>query len=378
MSRARTAIFRPPGHASPTSQPASSSSFRTSLSKTNCRLLHLSEGTDEAARETFLVLQLSDGSWALGPKLAGIHSLGLSRQDLDTFKQHDAALVWSPLSNLLLYGKTVNVKDAKELNVRMALGSDWSPSGSKNLLGELKVARLVSRAMDGVFSDRELVAMATRNPAEILGWHKSLGSLEAGKRADLLVVMGRQGDPYAQLIEARESHISLVVIDGTPRCGSPRLMEPFGSSGNEEWSVGGARRRLNLVQPDADPIVGALGLGEARDRVTEGLANLVELAREMEPPSGTRGEQWLLVLDQDLLSSAGTRDGRPTARSAVETVTDEQAQIRAAAESKPLSEVLTPLQRDPLTVVDDRTFLDRIAAQPNLPDYVKQGLPALY
>ena len=68
----------------------------------------------------------------------------------------------------------------------------------------------------------------------------------------------------------------------------------------------------------------------------------------------------------------------PRLESAVETVTDEQAQIRAAAESKPLSEVLTPLQRDPLTVVDDRTFLDRIAAQPNLPDYVKQGLPDLY
>ena len=46
--------------------------------------------------------------------------------------------------------------------ILIGLGSDWSPTGSKNLLGELKVARLVSQALGGLFTDREIVAMATR------------------------------------------------------------------------------------------------------------------------------------------------------------------------------------------------------------------------
>ena len=44
----------------------------------------------------------------------------------------------------------------------------------------------------------------------------------------------------------------------------------------------------------------------------------------------------------------------------------------------PLSQVLEPLALDPLTVADDPTFLARLQAQPNLPDYVETGLPALY
>ena len=59
-----------------------------------------------------------------------------------------ASMVWSPLSNLLLYGGTADVSLAKSAGVTIALGPDWSPSGSKNLLGELKLARLVDR-LDG-------------------------------------------------------------------------------------------------------------------------------------------------------------------------------------------------------------------------------------
>ena len=48
-----------------------------------------------------------------------------------------AKLIWSPLSNLLLYGKTTNVYEALAEGVLVSLGTDWNPSGSRNLLGEL-------------------------------------------------------------------------------------------------------------------------------------------------------------------------------------------------------------------------------------------------
>src|SRR5215211_3302849 len=128
-------------------------------------------------------------------------------------------MVWSPLSHLLLYVQTADVGAATYRGVCISLGSDWSPSGSKNLLGELKVARLVAAEQDIGIADRELLAMATRNAAKILKWDEALGSIEAGKRADLLVVYGRSTDPYAALLEAGETGIALVVIDGVPRLG---------------------------------------------------------------------------------------------------------------------------------------------------------------
>ncbi len=183
--------------------------FLGRLKKASCFLLHLSEGVDETARKHFLALQISDQDWAIGPQLAGIHCAGLAEEDFKIYGEKQGAMIWSPLSNLLLYGKTARIKSAKKAGVRIGIGSDWSPSGSKNLFGELKVARLVSQAEGDVFSDRDIVSMATRQAAAILQWDAALGSLEAGKRADLLVISGATGDPYESVVTAKETSIRL-------------------------------------------------------------------------------------------------------------------------------------------------------------------------
>lgn len=51
-------------------------------------------------------------------------------------------VVWSPFSSLWLYGHTTDVLGARRAGLRVCLGNDWSPSGMRNLLGELKVAAL--------------------------------------------------------------------------------------------------------------------------------------------------------------------------------------------------------------------------------------------
>ena len=123
-------------------------------------------------------------------------------------------MVWSPMSNLLLYGATSRVKSARENGVRIGLGSDWAVSGSKNLLGELKVARLASDELQTGFSDRDIVAMPTRDAASILGWEQVLGSIRPGARADLIVLDGTPDDPYRTLIGALETSLTLVMING--------------------------------------------------------------------------------------------------------------------------------------------------------------------
>jgi 5-methylthioadenosine/S-adenosylhomocysteine deaminase len=140
--------------------------------------------------------------------------------------------------------------------MRVCLGSDWSPSGSKNLLGELKVADMWNRTrLAGEFSAEELCAMATRNPADALGWSARLGRLKEGLPGDVLVMTDRGGSAYRNLIESVERDVQLVAINGQPFYGTSRLMEAAGATHDEPIRLGRLRRRVRLVYPgikDAD------------------------------------------------------------------------------------------------------------------------------
>ena len=55
----------------------------------------------------------------------------LTADDFATMEQFGGAMIWSPLSNLLLYGKTAKIKAAAG-KIRIGIGPDWSPSGSNS------------------------------------------------------------------------------------------------------------------------------------------------------------------------------------------------------------------------------------------------------
>lgn len=352
----------------------SAAKFLQALEHGTRYLLHLSEGTDAAARQHFLDLEVKKDTWAINANLAGIHCVALTRADFKVLAGHGGSMVWSPLSNLLLYGQTADVAAAKAEHVLIGLGSDWSPSGSKNLLGELKVARLVSAHADAgpVFSDAELLALATTNAAKILGWERALGSLEPKKRADLLVIAGDERDPYAQLLEADERDVALVVIGGVARYGRKRLMQQLAAephTGLEPVQVGDSERLLDLRQTTEFPAVAKLSLGQATDMMREGLARLPELAKELEqlPVAALLApdpDQFFLVLDHDEPPGIAIRPHLSAAAGG-------SAALEAAAQ-KPLSEVVKPVKLDPLTSVDDGDWNASLMAQRNLPDYLKQ------
>ena len=346
-------------------------SFLARISQKNCYLLHLAEGLDKTARNHFLSLQFKPGRWAIAPSLAGIHCAALQKEDFDVMAAKGASMVWSPLSNMLLYGATARLSDALQSGVRLGIGSDWSPSGSKNLLGELKVAHLYSQNNAGLLSDLQIVELATINAAAILGWQQHLGSLEAGKCADLIVLDGMPQNPYGALLNANEGSIQLVLINGVPRCGTPALMQSLGING-EDFAVGGSARVLNLAQATEDPDVAPIPLTVAKARLTKALKSLPNLP----PPvlakraPTARPLTWSLVLDELLPTGMDVRPhlplgGRPTMTA---------AKGKASAKDP----VLKPLTLDPITVVDDSDFLDAIGKEENLPDYLKDGLPQLY
>lgn len=347
--------------------------FNERLKRQTCLLLHLSEGTDAAALQHFSDLKLKNGKWAITNALGGIHCVALKSRNLKLLHSRGASMIWSPLSNLLLYGQTANIASAVKYKMLIGLGSDWSPSGSKNLFGELKVARIISRQL-GVMDDADILALATINAAKILKWDAELGSIEKGKRADLLVLNDKTGDPYQNFLNSSETAISLVVINGTPRYGYTSLMSHW-KDRKEKIKIGGKDYRLHLKQVTGDPIVGSLTFSAAKTKLSRGLKDLPGMAQKLESKSfpslsieksHTR-PQWFLQLDHN------------------DEVEGEKFRLAKAlpggsahAAARPLSQILGKIDLDPVTVADDKNFLVKIKAERNLPQYVKDELEKMY
>jgi len=355
----------------------------------SCMLLHLSEGIthpsdpDSIARRHFRALEVAPDEWALNNKFAGIHAAGLLPEDFDVLAAHKGAMIWSPLSNLLLYGETARVESAHRAGVTIGLGSDWSPSGSKNLLGELKVAWLYNeQVLDGRFQARDIIAMATQNAARILKWQAACGSIEAGRRADLFIIDGTAGDPYDALIRAKETDIRLVMISGVARYGTSELMSTLAPS-DQTVRVGGETRRLYLEQETADPDVKPVSLRTATTTLRAAFRDIQRLAREAEKPTrvvrraldASTAPIWSLALDEIRDTGVDLRPRLPW--SGPRDFTGPERVPRRAA-TVPLAELLEPIKLDALTVADDADFLLQMETQPNLPDAIKRGLRDLY
>ncbi|GGX95447.1 amidohydrolase family protein [Massilia dura] len=342
------------------------------LSSGNPFFYHLSEGTDRAARQRFRDLLLDDGKWAVGKSMICIHCVGLKPRDFKVMAR-TAGMVWSPTSNLLLYGRTADVAAAKARGVPIALGADWSPSGCKNMLGELKIARAVSAKQGGLFSPRELVEMVTSVPAAMLGWTAHVGSIAAGLRADLLVVEGAHADPYTALIDAGETAIRAILIDGRIRVGEAGSFTAGDPLTSESFAIGGKEYHIDLVE-DGDDAMGGMSLAAAVDKLAYGLEHLPELAEESAQESAhptalmalADGPAWRLDLEME---DHGEHEALDGGHAHAHGMALAGIGLRAAAEAP-----VRPMELAPITAVDDAHFVERLLGNRNLPAYVRRSL----
>lgn len=216
-------------------------------------IYHLSEGTDPGLVSEYTKLRDED---CVRKGLGAIHCTALEQSNYDDWTKLGGSLIWSPFSNLWLYRATTHVDEARAAGINICLGADWSPSGSKSLLGELKVADMWNHDHLGdAFSDEELCAMATCNPADALGWGDRLGRLKAGLHGDVLITSTRDPDPYRNLITAVERDVLFVAINGQPFYGAANLLAAAGAANAEPITVGALQRSIVLVYPgirDAD------------------------------------------------------------------------------------------------------------------------------
>ncbi|GHE76444.1 hypothetical protein GCM10018785_50890 [Streptomyces longispororuber] len=247
------------------------------LDGTRLLIYHVAEG-----RPGSLVhREFEDLEPCLRPGLIGVHGTALTGADFAKWQsavqavdaREKGTVVWSPFSNHWLYHTTTDVVEADRKGLRIALGSDWSPSGTKNVLGELKVADAVNRHdLGGHFGDRELCDMVTAHPGDALAtaWGPQVGRLERGSAADLLVLERHDParDPYRNLIAATERHVRLVLVRGRPFYGTPSLMTAAGARDTSALTVAGVRRRVAVREPGrADATLDWPGVKRALERV---------------------------------------------------------------------------------------------------------------
>ena len=184
--------------------------------------IHIAEGVDESSRAEFDILVQNN---LLVGELVLIHGVALGQQEFTQMAAAGSTLVWSPLSNLLLYGQTADVAAAKAAGVHITLAPDWAPSGSKSPLHELKVADLWDDEMLGdIFTDYEMVEMVTSGAALATNWHNEVGTIAPGMVADLVVVDNIHTNPYRNLINAVDPDIRLTVVGGLAIYGDDDIM----------------------------------------------------------------------------------------------------------------------------------------------------------
>lgn len=217
-------------------------------------LPHVSEGIDDIARLEFVCVSDEAGNPdhdLLAKQTAIVHGVGLNAADIAKYRDTQTALIWSPRSNVDLYGNTAPVVLYDNLGVQIALGTDWLPSGSMNMSRELRCADELNKAyFGGHFTDEALWKMVTVNAAFAIGAKDTLGMLKPGYAGDVAVFSAKASKDYRAVIDASPEDVILVVRGGEALYGDASLLSQkgLGAEACEDLDVCGVGKKACVKQ----------------------------------------------------------------------------------------------------------------------------------
>jgi cytosine/adenosine deaminase-related metal-dependent hydrolase len=152
------------------------------------------------------------------------HCVHLSDKERKLLKNGRTAVVHCPSTNLKLASGIAPIVELREAGVRVGIAADGAPCNNRlSAFSEMRLASLLQKPRRGAdaFNAREALRAATLGGAEVLGMGDSLGSLEKGKRGDVVVVsaqgphMHPHVDPIASIVYAAEAaDVRHVFVDG--------------------------------------------------------------------------------------------------------------------------------------------------------------------
>ncbi|HEX8144288.1 MAG TPA: 5'-deoxyadenosine deaminase [Pyrinomonadaceae bacterium] len=200
---------------------------------------HASENVDEiemVERETGMRnVTYLDSLGLTGPHVALAHCVHLDDTEIETLRRTGTHVLHCPSSNLKLGSGIARISEMLERGLSVSLGADGAPCNNRlDMLTEMRTAALlqkVSRGADALPA-RRVLRMATIDGARALGLDQEIGSLEAGKRADIAIInlsdihmTPRPADPISTVVyAAQSSDVKTVIIDGQPLMLERRLL----------------------------------------------------------------------------------------------------------------------------------------------------------
>jgi 5-methylthioadenosine/S-adenosylhomocysteine deaminase len=192
-------------------------------------ITHLAETQDEVktAREQFKTTPVeyldSIGFW--GPRTLAAHAVWVTASDIRTLADRHVGVAHNPESNMKLASGTSPVPDLRKAGVAVGLGTDGAASNNDlDMFEAMRQAAFLHKLKTG--DPRAIPAlvalqMATIEGARALGLEQQIGSLEVGKRADLIVVSmsaARQTpmyDPVSHLVYVtRGDDVRTTIVNG--------------------------------------------------------------------------------------------------------------------------------------------------------------------
>jgi 5-methylthioadenosine/S-adenosylhomocysteine deaminase len=198
----------------------------------NAFYVHLAEGArdDPESQSEFARLVHFD---AITPATIVIHGVALSVDQLADLRDAGGKLVWSPQSNLRLYGETTRAADALELGLPLGIGADWLPSGSPSLLAELRTARQVVHRQGYSLSAKQLTHLVTHEAARIAALDDHLGTLAAGRVADVVVLQRLHSSPWESVLLSDRADVRAVFVQGSLAYGEQAWAAALGLEGDD-------------------------------------------------------------------------------------------------------------------------------------------------
>ncbi len=192
---------------------------------------------DEALKTSGMrPLQRLDQLNLLNSNMMAVHMTALNEMELERIAETGVNIVHCPESNLKLASGFCPLSKILEHNINVCLGTDGAASNNDlDMFGEMRTAALLGKGISSdasSCSSEQIIRMATINGAKTLGLSDQVGSLELGKKADMIAIdfshINTQPvyDPVAQLIYSTNSYqVSHVWIDGKAKLNNYSLVD---------------------------------------------------------------------------------------------------------------------------------------------------------
>lgn len=184
-------------------------------------LIHLaeiaSERDDALTKRHLTPVQVLEKLGVLDGRVVAAHAIYLDNNDIEILKRHGTGVAHCPSSNTKMAAGIARVTEMLQAGLNVGLGTDGfaGSNDTADLFREMDLAaklQKVTRMDPTVLPAEQVFEMATIGGARVLGLDRQIGSLEVGKKADVIVISLGQahdiplaGDLYAQLVHAGQA-----------------------------------------------------------------------------------------------------------------------------------------------------------------------------